>query len=76
MSESIHIAGRRIPLRRMGVREVVERMARSTELAAEFDVTCREMSPFVASLAFRRPDDAGPNRKTRRASEAKARRRA
>lgn len=60
----------------MGVREVVERMTRATELAAKFEVTFREMSPFVASLAFSGPDDAGPNRKERRAAEARARRRA
>lgn len=74
MSESIYVAGRGIRLRAMGVREVVERMARPTELAAEFEVTYRSMSPHVAMLASLR--DAGPNRKERRAAEAKARRRA
>lgn len=74
MSEGIYVAGRRISLRGMGVREVVERMAWATELANEFEATYLSISPHVAMLALLR--EPGPNRKQRRATEAKARRRA
>ncbi|TXM65382.1 hypothetical protein FV226_25115 [Methylobacterium sp. WL12] len=74
MSESIDVSGRRIPLRRMALPEVVQRMARGIELTTEVEVTYRSMSPLVLMLAGLQ--EAGPNRKARRAAEAKARRRA
>lgn len=67
----LRVGRRRIPLRCMGVREVIERIERTTELA-EFRATYEEVSPQVQTLASLH--ETGPNRKERRAAEAKARR--
>ncbi|TXN47340.1 elongation factor P maturation arginine rhamnosyltransferase EarP [Methylobacterium sp. WL7] len=72
--EIVTVGGIGIPLRRMGLPEVVQRMARAIELTTEVEVTYRRMSPLVSMLAGLR--EAGPNRKARRAAEAKARRQA
>ncbi|TXN07499.1 hypothetical protein FV222_02215 [Methylobacterium sp. WL103] len=70
----VMVGGIGIPLRRKGVREIAMCIEQTTELTTKFEVTFREMSPFVSTLAYRR--ETGPNRKERRAAAAEARRRA
>ncbi|MCJ2007017.1 hypothetical protein MKK60_07980 [Methylobacterium sp. J-092] len=70
----VMVGGIGIPLRRKGVREMAMCTEQTTELTTKFEVTFRELSPFVSTLAYRR--ETGPNRKERRAAAADARRRA
>ncbi|MCJ2124897.1 hypothetical protein FV226_07570 [Methylobacterium sp. WL12] len=72
--EIVTVGGIGISVRRKGVREMAKRIEQTTELTTEVEVTYRSVSPFVSMLASLR--EAGPNRKARRAAEAKARRRA